>query len=219
VKHIPLRERIDSAFDQGDDEYSRQYLSILIENWREVARAFRRTTMLIAALIIGFVLLEGSKTAQVTIGPLKLENIWTVLTVVPVLIAILNYECVSLFAAFAMYRETTSELVRVIRPSVHDNDLERMLAPPTLSLIGAVGGTWEDVHQSAPSFARTILTKTSVTMLLVLIVGSIGFLGYTYFQLYTSRHVSPIAVSVSLVLAVLYSIRAVALMVHTEDQY
>lgn len=219
MRHIPLRERFDNAFAQGDDEYARQYLSLLIENWREVARALRRTTMLIAALMVGFVLLEGSKNAQVTLGPLKQANIWAVLTLVPALIAILNYECVSLFAAFAMYRETTSELVRVIRPSVRDNDLEMMLAPPTLSLFGALRGNWEDVHQSAPSLARAVLTTTSLAILTVLILGSIGFLGYAYLQLYTSQRISPIAVSVSFVVAVLYSIRAVALMAHTEGQY
>jgi hypothetical protein len=218
MRFVPLRDRVADAFDsETSGKFGELYVTALLDNWREIARAFRRSLLLAVALIVGFYLLRGAKNAELTLGPLKLTNVTSVLTIIPALLAVVAYECVSLLAAFAAYRDAMGEVVRKLHPKVYENDLELLLVPPTLTLLGGIGSSWEDLRKKPPGISEKVLSITSTVVFAAIIGGSAGFLVYAYSYLYRHSHVNTIAVSVSLCVAVIYAIRAWALIEWTDD--
>jgi phosphoglycerol transferase MdoB-like AlkP superfamily enzyme len=220
VKYLPLRDRVEAAFaEQTARSFGHSYLEALLVGWREIAQSLRRSLALVVVLMVAFFLLKNSKTSDFTLGPIKLTNISSVLTVLPVLVSVLIYECMGLVSAFSMYREMTGEVVRSLHPSIYENDLEMMLAPPTITLIGGVGENWEGIRKSPPGLPGSILGATTVAIFAAIVGASFGFLTYAYGYLYTDTHVNSLVVSLSLGASVLYAVRALALAKHTEDQY
>ncbi|HTB49735.1 MAG TPA: hypothetical protein VK701_02035, partial [Solirubrobacteraceae bacterium] len=104
-----------------------------------------------------------------------------------------------------------------LHPKVYENDLELLLVPPTLTLLGGIGSSWEDLRKKPPGISEKVLSITSTVVFAAIIGGSAGFLVYAYSYLYRHSHVNTIAVSVSLCVAVIYAIRAWALIEWTDD--
>lgn len=92
-----IRERVEHAFDeQTAAAFGIQYLEILLTGWRGLVVSLRRTTLSLVVLVVVFMLLLNAKEAQFTLGPLRLTNVAAVLTLIPLLVAALAYEFVSL---------------------------------------------------------------------------------------------------------------------------
>jgi hypothetical protein len=221
MKYISLDERVENAFGaEANCSYGGEYLAILHDNWRDVARSLRRGLLLIVAFMVGFVLLESAKSGEVTLGPLRISSVWAVLTVVPVLVSALSYECVGLLAAFALIREVVGKVTRELHPSVYENDLELMLAPTVVTLVGVgIGLSWEDLRKTAPGLPGAVLYITSVGIFVCIVLGSIGFLVYAYITLFDSHNTSALAVSLSLAAATLFLVRTIAFTLHSGEEF
>ena len=215
MKHIALADRVAAAFDKETaDAYGDQYLDAVVQNWREIARAMRRSLLVIVALMAGFFLLQNAKNTEITLGPLKLTNVSAVLTVIPALVAVLGYEVLAGFFAYVLCRDTITALMKVLHPSIHENDLQLLLVPPTTSLIGGVGSSWEDLRNTAPGMEEKVLVVTSTGIFVAIVIGGFAFFGYSYIHLYADRHANMVAVSVSCLAAAVYVVRTLALLGH-----
>lgn len=198
--------------------FGQRYLEALLTTWRELMQSLRRSTLLLAALITGFVLLKGAKTGEVALGPLRLTNISEVLTIVPALVSLLAYESVSLICAQALYRNMVGEMVRLMYRRLYDCDLEYLLAPTTVMLFGGGARNWEQLRATKEGFAQGILKVTSGLIIGAITGGALGFLYYAYKYLYADSHTAGLTVSISLAVAALFALRTVALMVDTNNQ-
>jgi hypothetical protein len=215
----PLRERVQRGFDEEMiGAFGQRYLEALLTTWRELMQSLRRSTLLLAALITGFVLLKGAKTGEVALGPLRLTNISEVLTIVPALVSLLAYESVSLICAQALYRNMVGEMVRLMYRRLYDCDLEYLLAPTTVMLFGGGARNWEQLRATKEGFAQGILKVTSGLIIGAITGGALGFLYYAYKYLYADSHTAGLTVSISLAVAALFALRTVALMVDTNNQ-
>lgn len=102
--------------------------------------------------------------------------------------------------------------------SIYDNDLGFMLAPATAMPFGSIGQSWEHLRATSKGNPRRLLDWTTAWMLMAIIVGDWAFLSMHTGYMYGEKHTSIVAVSVSLAVAVLFTVRAGALMVDTTDQ-
>jgi hypothetical protein len=220
MEYLALDERVTEAFPPGvAASFGPQYLGALLDNWRGIAKSLRTCLSFLVALVILFLALRNVRSARISVGPLQLNNVSDVLMVVPLLVSLLTYEAVGLIAAYAMYRETVKHVVCAMHPTVHQNNMELMLAPPMFSLIGGGGRNWEDIQKTKPGVSRHVLNATAVAVFAVIWVGSFAFLLFAYLNLYADRHVAALAVTASLAGAVVYAARSLALLVHTAEQY
>jgi hypothetical protein len=216
VKYIRLSERVDAAFDgESQSAFDLKYLEYILENWRDMGRSMRRSLIAVVLFMAAFVLLRGAKTAQVTVGPLRITNVSAILIAIPVVVAVLLYESTGYVAGYALFREVANELVRKLHPPIHDNDLGWLLSPPTISLLGGVGLSWEDVQPVEPGLPRKVLDATTIAIFVAVGAVSLSFLGYSYVYLYSDHHANTVAVSISLGLAVLFTVRTLAFLAET----
>src|SRR3954452_12658902 len=120
-----ISERVESAFRDPDAKaFGDRYLDIVLQTWRDVSVALRRTGAALALLIAAFLLLFGAKQGTVSVGPFKVNDLSAVLVLMPALVAHLLYEFVALVVAFNMYDQLRLYVVRHLHPAVERNDLE-----------------------------------------------------------------------------------------------
>ncbi|HTB71065.1 MAG TPA: hypothetical protein VK707_08800 [Solirubrobacteraceae bacterium] len=208
----------DAFNDDTLAAFGQHYLDALLTTWREIMQSMRRSTLLLVALLITFVLLKGAKHAEVTVGPIKLTNVVSVLTIIPALISLLLYEFVSLISAHAVYRNVVGETMRIMHRGVYDSDLEYLLGPATVTFFGGGSRTWEELRSTRPGLSRRFLDATTLLIITAIIGSAFGFIYYAYRYLYQDSHANGLAVSISLAVTVLVLARTVALMFDTDDQ-
>jgi len=157
------------------------YLEIVLERWSEIASARRRTGTLIVSLGVGSVSLAGAKHGEFTLGPLKLTNVSSVLTIVPATISFLLYELAALMAAAQRYRHVVKALVGRLYPPVAANDLGRLLAPAAPALWGH--DQWSVIREFARNRSTTVLGGLNAGLGVALVLGPFVFLAYAFAEL------------------------------------
>lgn len=212
-----IRDRVEAAFDpELAASYGDAYLDAIVTTWRELSHGLRRTTLQITLLILVFVLLEGARSVQFDLGPLRLTNVSALLTLIPALVAILSYELVALELAQRVYSVAVSEVMRAVHRPVYEQDLEFLLAPATIHPMGGSGRDWEALHAGNGRLHETV-ARTDNLVWAAIVFGTFGFLVYSYLHLYADRHANAIAVSVSLAVALVFAARAWALVLDAPD--
>ena len=204
-----IEERIKAAFHSGspDHEFGEKYLDLLYANWCAVARALRRTSVLLVGLVVAFLSLAYARNTEFTLGPLRLTNISSVLVLVPAIVSLLAYEFFVLGTARIRYRDTIRALVQLLHPSVSENDLQLLLEPPTASLWSDEG--WLKLRESEPGIASKLIGWGGNVVLFSLVLGTLAFLVYAYVTLYENSHANTLGVTASLVFAVFNGVRGV----------
>jgi hypothetical protein len=211
TRELSIRLRIAAAFeDDPARSFGSRYVEIMLERWCELNRASKRISTLMVILGAGFVLLAGAKTAEFNLGPLKLTNVASILTIAPVIVSFLLHEFVVLVSAAARYREVAYEATANLYPTIEDNDLQRMLAPPTASLWGRE--QWRQLREKPCSRVARLAEQLDVGVVLALTFGTIGFLVYAFATLFRDPHTSGPLVGVAVVVAGFNLIRSTGVM-------
>jgi hypothetical protein len=196
VQYKTLDQRIEDGFDETTlRAFGVDYLKLLLDRSSELARGLRRTGTLIIVLAVVFMLLVGAEKGEVTLGPLKLTNLASVLPVFPVVISFLFYELIVLFDGQITYEQVLGHLVRRLYPRLRESELDALLAPATASLWGLE--TWRDVRSKPPSTAGRAVRILDAIALIVLFVVSVAFPVYAFFALYDHPHTNAVAVTVA----------------------
>jgi hypothetical protein len=215
---MDLGSRVRAAFDADLLlNYGQSYLDALLAIWRELVHSLRKTLLLLAALMLAFLLLQGAKNAQFALGPLRLTNVAAVLTLIPILVSALIYEFVILMVAQKRYRDTITETVRLLHPSLYEYGLDHMLYAASNHFVVATAGRWEQMRTTRPGLANKVLELTGLASLSCLTFGAFGFLIYAYSHLFADSHANAIAVSVSAAIALVFFIQTAALLVDSND--
>jgi hypothetical protein len=212
VQHMPLlsiEKRIAAAFDRETRErFGPQYLDLLMANLRDAVQAMRRAFVLVGVMVAGFLLLVNARNASFTVGPLKLTNISAALTLIPAIVALVGYEWIELVIKQSEYRHAIRELVKLMHPKVDEAHLYIPLTPPTVQLVARLGADIPGSERSGPEKA---LDTVEIVTFGLGIIAYMAFLVYAYTHLYADRHTSPIAVSASLAVAILFVMRMILL--------
>jgi hypothetical protein len=213
MRAMSAATRAETAFaaDDADISFGEKYLELLYANWAQIASTLRRTVTLLVVLVVGFLLLNHTKSAEFTLGPLRLTNIASVLILVPAIVSFLGYEFLALQAAQNRYEEVSQEVVRVLHKPVRDTDLDVLLQPPTASLWGENG--WFDVRDSEPGLVSKLLEWSGLTIAYSLLFVALAFLVYAYVALYENSHANTVAVTISALFSVFNGLRAALIFV------
>jgi hypothetical protein len=213
----PLDDRLRDGFDPHTlDKFGLRYLEAIIESWRESEQTMRRTLAFAGLLVVIFFLLTHAKTAEVTLGPLKLTNVAAILILIPTLVAFLGHEWMELLCAAERYESVSEGLTRLLAPSLHENDLDVLLAPPVVHPYGRLADrSWMEIRSSAKPASRKTLEFITYLVVVVVLLGSIAFLVYSYIYLYGDPHANAVPVSIGLAVTAVYAVRTIAVFVYT----
>jgi hypothetical protein len=207
IKALPARVA-DGFSGAALAEFGPQYLNVVLDRWSQIARALRRTTVVIVVLGVGFVLFEGAKQPTFDVGPLEISSRAAILPVIPVVVSFLVYEWVLLAIAFATYRGVVVSLIRTMHPSVASNNLEVLLYPPVASLWGHE--QWRSIRDRPPGAETRRLDLIDRSVQPILLGATFVFLAYTFVYLY--GHGDPSAVTAALVAVVINLVRSCLLL-------
>jgi hypothetical protein len=212
-------QRVSDAFaDKTDErlvEFGDRYLDHILDASKALAESLRRTVIAIATLVTVFFLLAGAKSAQFTLGPLKLTNVSSVLTLIPALVAFLSYEFCAVLTAGFRFEALKTALIRKLHPQLFADDLHHMLGPISLQAWGTP--QWRLLRATEPNWATKVLRPLDVTVVFSIFGATLGFIVYSFWYLFHDPHVSIIAVVASAVFSVLSLARATALLYDETD--
>jgi hypothetical protein len=213
VRSAFLTKSVGAAFaDDATGEFGKEYLSQILQSWRDLAATERRTAMNIILLAAAFFLLGSPKSGtELTVGPLKVSSSAAILALIPAVVAFLTFELFALFFGSLRYEALRTEVVRKLFPKLVGLELELALAPPTVSLWGT--RPLEGIRPGKNGLTATLLDGTRYAMFVVLALRPIGFLIYAYWRLFDQLHLSDVAVWVSVVVSTLSVVRVALLLV------
>jgi sterol desaturase/sphingolipid hydroxylase (fatty acid hydroxylase superfamily) len=208
----PIDVRIRAAFDHNTlEKFGLRYLEAIIGNWRDAEQTMRRLLGFAGVLVVVFFLLLHAKNAEVAFGPLKLTNVAAILTLAPTVVAYLMHEYIDHMGACERYEDACEELVKLLAPSVRENDLDTLLAPEVVHPMGrAADRSWDSLRIAPRPVTREIMRVTQLIGIVVVLFGTLAFLVYAYIYLYGDPHANGTAVSIGLAITVVFTARAVA---------
>jgi len=207
-----LDERVADGFDDKASPFRARYLDIALERWSEITRTARRTAIFIVVLGVGFVLVAGAQKAEFTLGPLKLTNVSSVLTIVPAIVSFALYELAALMLAASNHSKIVEALVERFYPSIAANDLDLVLAPATASLWGHE--VWLGMRRRAePGLVAVTLSRLNSWLGMTVILAPLPFLVLAFNHLYQDARADKLAVSAAAVFAVVNVLRMFLLFV------
>jgi hypothetical protein len=207
----PISERVESAFRDPDGKaFGDRYLDIVLQTWRDVSVALRRTGTALALLIAAFLLLFGAKRSSVSIGPFKVDDLSAVLVLMPALVAHLLYEFVALVIAYATYDQLRLHVVRHLHPAIEHNDLESAIAPGSLSFWGQ--DPWRLLRRRPPAL-KPIENGITAAILIAIVLGCAAFVVDAYVRLPARPHVNGVELALSGLFAAFSLARLVLLVV------
>lgn len=202
-----VREAVEEGFDEETCKaFGDKYLELVYANWSEAVRALRRTVFLLVITAVGFVILEGTHSGQIDLGPIRVDNVWAVLTLIPILTSFLIFEALDLTIADHYYKEAASAAIKSIHPSIHQHRLHFFLEPATGFAIGM--GSMASLKPKSPGRLGRARENFEMVTVLGLLFGAIAFIAYAFVSLYESDHTSWVAVSFSLLVSAFNLTRA-----------
>jgi hypothetical protein len=193
-----VRERVEAAFaDEDEHAFGERYLDHVLERWTGIEAALRRNVLLIVLLVVAFLLLEGGETSEFSLGPFKVTDVSSVLTLVPAVVSFLYYEWAELISARGRYALLRYEVFRKLHPVAHEKQLGAALAPPTISVWG--DHPWERLRYRERGRAYFLLEKCGMVVTVGILLGAIAFPIYAYATLFEDSQTDPMALTLSLV--------------------
>jgi hypothetical protein len=70
MRVMSLPARVRAAFDaETASAFGEQFITIILDNWRDAGRSLRRAVILTVTLVISFILLHGAKSLSSPSGP------------------------------------------------------------------------------------------------------------------------------------------------------
>ncbi|WP_028065472.1 hypothetical protein [Solirubrobacter soli] len=212
-----VKARVADGFaEESARLYGDKYLDHLARSSETVAQSLRRTVALLVLAIAAFVLLVGSKDAQVTVGPIKLSNLAGVLTFIPAFTAYLFYEFFALVELRATIDELISATVETLYPTLHENDLDVTLMSQTIQAWGGPGTTPGRLRASPHTSWSKAREALGYVVGVGILLGALAFAVFAYWRLYRYPGADDVLVTVSLVFAALNSLRGLLVMAAFE---
>jgi hypothetical protein len=206
-----ISERVENAFCDSDAKaFGDRYLDIVLQTWRDVAVALRRTGIVLALLIAAFLLLFGAQESTISVGPFQIDDLSAVLVLMPALVAHLLYEFVALVIAFNVYDQLRLHVVRHLHPTVESNDLESAIAPGSPSFWGQ--DSWRLLRTKPPGLLKPIENGITAAILGAIVIGCAGFVVDAYVRLPSRPHVNDVELVLSALFA-LFALLRMALLV------
>lgn len=177
------RGLVEKAFANDRAQLDGQvYFEQFLESWRgEVAR-FRTRTATLIAVIAGFFLLTTGDVQELTLGPLKFDDISPILKLAPAVMAFVYLDLIMLYLVAFDYDRLYQELVRKLWLPVLEADLELALAPKLGSLWGGrnIIASGRPTHSTVVKVNDFLLGISGVLMLLFPLV----FVAYAFVVLF-----------------------------------
>jgi hypothetical protein len=207
MAYKPLEKRVEAGFAKdGDREFGDQYLELILQTWRELQGALRRTVTGLVLLVVAFFILADADAVEFTLGPVKLTGVGGALVLAPAVASYLVYEHVILITATWRYAALRSAIIQQLHPNLYAEDLESPLMPGFASAWG--NEPWRRIREGEPGRLGNALENLGPIIGLSLMLGGVGFLGYAYWHLFDEPDVGELAVACSLVFATFNVIRA-----------
>ena len=178
----PIQDRIVETFggSAADRAFAERYLEILLENWRSTQERGRRLVGLTALLIAAFFLLAGAKVSEVEVAFIRVTNVATVVTFIPLVVSFIYFELLVIAIWDTHYEALRTALVRELYPTFFANDLQVTLGVPA-----AFTGSGAEIHVFR--FKRPgregVLSVLDNTYQAVFILAPVGFLVYAFIHL------------------------------------
>ena len=125
-----------------------------------MAKSIGRTSILLVILMVFFLLLVSgaSGAARVAIGPVQLQNAGIVEKVLPLVVAYLMYELITLTARHVPMRKVFDALARTYQPGLVVGGLHDLLWPSTTQLYKLGGGREDSGRGRIADAAATVMT-------------------------------------------------------------
>ncbi len=201
-----LHRAVEDAFDDDTREaFGDKYLELVYANWANTVRTLRRTVLFLVLAVMTFLILNHAHAAEIEVGPLRVDNISAILIILPAAASFLLFEAVDLLLADHYYKEAASASMKVMHPSVYENDLELLLEPTTGFAVGV--GSTSDLKPERPGAVANLRGLFEVVMMLGLLIGAIGFILYAYWSLFNNDHAATLAVVAGLTVSLFNLIR------------
>lgn len=195
-----IKEIVKDSFPDHDSrEYAKEYLSCISSNNQFLETETRRSLIRSFLLFGLFFLLIGASVEEVTLGPIKINDISIIEKFLPLLVAINYYELISLILMRRLFLETEGRIVEILYKSIYKNDLEGFLFPNSIPM-------WADTifQKSYEGIIYKINDATHYLISLIIIVGGILFECYAFYICFIHFGVSDIVLWSVLIVSVLF---------------
>jgi hypothetical protein len=202
-----VHKSAEEAFDaETKAAFGDTYLQLIYSNWSDSVRTLRRTVLMLVLVVVGFLVLNNAESGAVELGPLRVDNLSAVLTLIPAVASYLLFEVVDLVIADHYYKEAASAPMKMIHPSIYAHDLELFLEPATGFAMGA--GPTTSLKPNSSGTLPELREFCEMIVIAALIFGVLGFVGFAFLDLYGNDHTSTLAVSASLLFSFFNLVRA-----------
>jgi hypothetical protein len=202
-----LRERADDAF-AGDDarEFADTYIGLVIASWREVQGSLRRTSMLLALIIVAFLVLHRAERIELSLLGIKVTDLSAILALLPAVASYFLYELVVLTDARARHRDVVAAVTGVRYPDLLQSNLHVLMEPG----IGLVWGTtWQWHLREKPAGWRfKALERMALGLALLMVVAPVLFFAFAYLELFRDERVGTLPIVASLAFTIFNVVRA-----------
>lgn len=139
AKAETMAERVHRAFPaQAAQSDVREYFQAMRGDLKDIADAERRSAVLALLSALMFELINRAAIADVQVGPFKLQDLSLIQKALPVLLAYLVYDLVTLAVRYGYCRAACIEVVKLHQTRVRLTGLDRLLYPRPSSLFGPV---------------------------------------------------------------------------------
>jgi hypothetical protein len=134
-----LKASIKDVFEdpKTDEDFIRDFLGAVRENWREADKSSTRTLGLMLALFAGFLLISVEAIGEVTLLFVKVTDFSLVRVAIPVLFAYLYVSLLATLNVMVYLWKVHDGLFEYLRPKAYRAHLQRALHPALSAFSGA----------------------------------------------------------------------------------
>lgn len=208
-----IDDRVMAAFsDASVLGYVIEYLETLRDNQRQLGTDIKQAALLLLLLVVIFELITRAAVAEVTLGVFKVSDVTLIYRAIPAIVA---YLCHNLMFLMILRKKTETvhdSIIKKVYEPIYNNNLFAYLTPHYGSLTN--DNYLADNNSKSGSFLSALSLITGGILILTLL----GFQIYAFYHLFVKFTTSNVFVWLSLVVSLMFLIRALIVINLPADQ-